>query len=92
MLAATALLAMALVPRADLRVPSPSPPGMLLRAAHAGRDLWLLDDDGSLRRLPDAASAAAPVATEGKAFDLCLIGGAPVVALQNKDRVSGCSR
>ena len=54
--------------------------GQLLRAVHAGTALWLLYDDGVLRRLDDDATTARVAQVDGRAFDLCVRGDAPIVA------------
>lgn len=61
--------------------------GELTRAVHSDCALWLLDDAGKLRRLPDGANDYDYVPLSGSAVGLCRRGGAPVVAAISEGRI-----
>jgi hypothetical protein len=61
--------------------------GALIRAIHADDSLWLLDDSGWLRRLPDTAKSTLDVETPGHVFDLCRVDGKPVIASHDGDQI-----
>jgi hypothetical protein len=83
-----AAIAAALLTLLGSAAPAAERPGMLTRVVHADAALWLLDDDGLLRRLPDASEQAKAVAAPGRPVDLCRRDGAVLLATRDGDRLT----
>jgi hypothetical protein len=66
---------------------SPYVHGELVRAVHAKDKLWLLNDNGWLRALPDSGRVAETVKFDGLVVDVCRLNRSPVVATRRRDHI-----